>query len=264
MDLLYFEDLPLGGEWVTRRRTLTETDLALYRGLSGDLNPLHSDHDYAAQSPIGLSLPAALVMATAIGLGSVDVPVPATVALVGMTWKFVKPVRVGESVAARWRLNRKRDVENPQWGLASWQVDVIGPDGEVRASAEVSRLVARRTAAAEAEAAPRSRRRRGRRSSGSAAAPTPAVTQEVPEPAPADVPAPARRRRRRRSGGGNGGGTGGAGNGNHGGDAAAAPEPEPAPAPISTPAHQPAAAETAGAEPEGAGIGRVIRRIRRR
>lgn len=231
--------------------------------MSGDLNPLHSDHDYASQTPIGFSLPAALLMATAIGLGSVDVPVPATVALVGMTWKFVKPVRVGESVAARWRLNRKREVENPQWGLASWQVDVIGPDGDVRASGEVSRLVARRTAAA--EAAPRSRRRRGRRSSGSAGAPTPAVTQDVPEPAPADVPTPARRRRRRRSGGGNGGGNGGAGNGNHGGEAAAS-EPEPAPAQASAPppALQPAAVESAGTEPEAAGIGRVIRRIRRR
>ena len=79
LDLLYFEDLPLGGEWLSRRRTLTETDLALYRGLAGDLNPLHVDHEHAAQSPIGLSLPGPLLGAVALGLGSVDVPMPATV-----------------------------------------------------------------------------------------------------------------------------------------------------------------------------------------
>src|SRR5438105_5456704 len=191
LDFLYFEDLPLGGEWTTRRRTLTEADLTLYRGLAGDLNPLHVDHEHASQSPLGLSLPAALLAASAIGLGSVDVPVPATVALVGMTWKFSKPVRIGETIAARWRLNRKRDVENPRWGLVTWQVDIVGSDGDTRASGEVSRLVARR-APAGAEAPPRRRRRRR---SGAAAAPTPAAAAEIPEPAPADTPSPARRRR---------------------------------------------------------------------
>src|SRR5579872_6822134 len=67
LDLLYFEDLPLGGEWLSRRRTLTETDLALYRGLAGDLNPLHSDREHAERSPIGLSLPGPLLGAVALG-----------------------------------------------------------------------------------------------------------------------------------------------------------------------------------------------------
>jgi hypothetical protein len=216
------------------------------------LNPLHSDHLHAAQSPIGLSLPGPLVGAVAIGLGSVDVPVPATVALVGMTWKFTKPVHVGDTIAARWRLNRKRDVENPQWGLVTWQVEVLGGDGEVKAQGEVSRLVARRQAASLAGELPPAKRRRRRRSS-TAALPTPAAVPEVPDPAPADTPPPARRRRRGRRGGG-GGGNGG--NGGHPPEAVAvAVDPQP---------QLPAPAEAAAADPAEPGLGGVLKRIRRR
>lgn len=268
LDLLYFEDLPLGGEWLSRRRTLTETDLALYRGLAGDLNPLHSDREQADRSPIGFSLPGPLLGAVAIGLGSIDVPVPATVAMVGMTWKFTKAVPVGESIAARWRLNRKRDVENPNWGLVTWQVEVVGSDGEVKALGEVSRLVARRTAVAVAVDGeqPASKRRRRRRSSSAAAAP--ALPTEVPEPAPADTPAPARRRRRgRRGGGGNGHSSGGTVE-TPTADAASVSAPtEPAASPEASPSPPPSvpvAESQPSAEEAEAGIGGVLKRIRRR
>ena len=245
---------------------MTETDLAFYRGLAGDLNPLHSDHEHAARSPIGLSLPGPLVGAVAIGLGSVDVPMPATVALVGMTWKFTKPVHVGESIAARWRLNRKRDVENPSWGLVTWQVEVVGGDGEVKALGEITRLVARRTAIApDGEQAGAKRRRRRRSSAATASAPAPAP--EAPEPAPADTPAPSRRRRRGRRGGG--GGNGGGSGGGNGGNGAAAHEPAaepgpPPPDPASPPPREESHPAPASADDAAPGIGGVLKRIRRR
>jgi hypothetical protein len=186
----------------------------------------------------------------------VDVPVPATVALVGMTWRFNKPVRIGESIAAHWRLNRKRDVENPQWGLVTWQVDVIGGDGEVRAQGEVSRLVARKAflPVNGEQPAGAKRRRRGRRSSsaaGTASAPAPAP--EVPEPAPADTPSPARRRRRGRRGGGGGNG------------AAAVETPPPAePEPAQPPPSPAVAVDASPPSGEESPIGSVLKRIRRR
>jgi acyl dehydratase len=273
LDLLYFEDLPLGGEWLSRRRTLTETDLALYRGLAGDLNPLHSDHEHAAQSAIGFSLPGPLVGAVAIGLGSIDVPVPATVALVGMTWKFTKPVHVGESIAARWRLNRKRDVENPRWGLVTWQIEVVGGDGDVKALGEVSRLVARREAIAvdgDGEQ-PAGKRRRRRRSSSAQAASAPAPAPEAPEPAPADTPPPSRRRRRGRRGGGGGNGHGDGGNGAAVEAASAEPASPASDSGISAErgmGPRPEREEIPTSAPSGEdaqpGIGGVLKRIRRR
>lgn len=133
--------------------------------------------------------PAPLIAAVVSGLGAMDVPIPRTVALVGWQWKFKAPVRLGDSIRSRWRLNRKRDVEDRRWGLATWQVEVENQHGELVALAEIVRLVARRESA-EPEV-PRTGRRRRRRRGGSNGGPPPeavaaqlAAAPESPEPAP--------------------------------------------------------------------------------
>src|SRR2546429_1515632 len=140
LELVHFEELPLGGEWRTRRRTITAADLASFVGISGDYNPLYTDVEHARAGHFGEPIvPGALVAAVTTGLGAIDVPLPATVGLVGMSWKFVRPVRIGDTIRARWRLNRKRPVENPRWGLVVWQVEVENHRGEVVASGEMTR-----------------------------------------------------------------------------------------------------------------------------
>jgi acyl dehydratase len=164
LELVHFEELPLGTEWRTRRRTITAADLAAFVGLSGDFNPLYTDAEHARSGHFGEPVvPGALVAAVTTGLGTIDVPVPATVGLVGMTWRFLRPVRPGDTIQSRWRLNRKRPVENPRWGLAVWQVEVENQRGEVVAVADVTRLVNRREQPAEALRLGKPSRRRRRR-----------------------------------------------------------------------------------------------------
>jgi hypothetical protein len=201
----------------------------------------------------GQVAPGAMIAAVAIGLGSVDAPLPATVGMVGMSWKFLKPVRAGDTIHTRWRLFRKRSVENPGWGLAFWHVEVVGPDGQAVAEGEVSRLVARGTQAGPATTpggteAPARRRRRRR--GGSADRVSEVVeSAPLPEPAPADAPPPSRRRRGRRGG-----------NGSRNGQPRpesspqVAAEPPPAPAPTSS--------FTAPAPARRSGLGGVLRRLR--
>src|SRR5262249_56397342 len=82
LELVHFEDLPLGGEWTTRRRTITQADLSAFVGLSGDYNPLYTDIEHARSGPFGEPVvPGTLVAAVTTGLGAIDVPVPATVGL---------------------------------------------------------------------------------------------------------------------------------------------------------------------------------------
>ncbi|TDA68014.1 MAG: hypothetical protein D9V47_08885 [Clostridia bacterium] len=50
---LYFEDFAPGQEFLTARRTVTETDIVNFAGLSGDFNPLHTDEEYAKTTPFG-------------------------------------------------------------------------------------------------------------------------------------------------------------------------------------------------------------------
>src|SRR5262249_43042269 len=152
------------------------------------------------------------------GLGAIDVPVPATIGMVGMTWRFLRPVRPGDTIGSRWRLNRKRPVENPRWGLAVWHVEVENQRGEMVATGEVTRLVGRREQPVEAGRSSKSRRRRRRAAEVAAkhelpSKPTPgplvepaskpAAEPQVPEPevaaavAPPGIETPPSRRRRR-------------------------------------------------------------------
>ena len=52
----YFEDFTPGAEVDTPARTVTESDVVAFAGLSGDYNPLHVDREYAAGTQWGLSL----------------------------------------------------------------------------------------------------------------------------------------------------------------------------------------------------------------
>lgn len=46
----FFEDWKVGDEIETGARTVTETDIVLFAGLSGDHNPLHTDEEFAKKS----------------------------------------------------------------------------------------------------------------------------------------------------------------------------------------------------------------------
>ena len=52
-DKEFLEDYAVGETLISHARTLTESDVLTYAGLTGDWHPLHTDATYAAQSPFG-------------------------------------------------------------------------------------------------------------------------------------------------------------------------------------------------------------------
>jgi len=274
LEPLSFDDLPLGGEWTTRRRTISESDIALFSGVVGDLSPLTIE----AADGQARSAPPALVLAMAVGLGSVDMPIPAIAEWEWLNWKFPRKVHAGDTIFARWTLTQKRP---PAVGAPSsivvWRVDVHTADGALCAEGEVGAKVKRREAAAArqrspepaagptasaasaasaaspASAAPRRRRRRrapnGTAPEPQAAAAPPAAAAAKPAEKAARASPASRRRRRRRP-------AGASGQRENGGGAAAPGAPAPAP-PTAAPAANP------GAPPAKGAISRVIGRLRR-
>ena len=66
---LYFEEFAVGQKIITMGRTITETDVVSFAGLSGDYNQIHTDAAYAAGTPFGQRIAHGLcVMAIASGL----------------------------------------------------------------------------------------------------------------------------------------------------------------------------------------------------
>ena len=96
LEPISFDDLPLGGEWTTRRRTISEAEIALFAGLAGDFSPLTIDVAHAGAR----FAPPALLVAVAIGLGTMDMPVPSVAGWEWVNWKFPRPVHAGEAAGA--------------------------------------------------------------------------------------------------------------------------------------------------------------------
>jgi hypothetical protein len=148
----------------------------------------------------------------AVGLGSVDMPVPLVAEWEWLNWKFPRAVHSGDTIYARWTLTQKRP---PAGGAPSsivvWRVDVHTADGAMCAEGEVGAKVKRsptgRPAAEQAAAQPSTRRRRSRggrsRANGTAALPEPPPIAAPPAATakPERAGGPSRRRRRRRSSG---------------------------------------------------------------
>jgi 3-hydroxybutyryl-CoA dehydratase len=95
----YFEDLRVGME-ASVSRTITDTDLRNFTGVSGDTNPMHLNEEYAKQTPFGGIIVHGLLTASLISavIGT-KLPGPGCIYM-SQTIKFLAPVRVGETVYA--------------------------------------------------------------------------------------------------------------------------------------------------------------------
>lgn len=100
-ECLYLEDLAIGSLWTSPARTITETDIVSFAGMTGDYDPLHVDHEYARQTPYGKPIAHGLLgLSLMAGLSS-NSPRVRTLALVKIAdWQFLRPVYVGDTVHA--------------------------------------------------------------------------------------------------------------------------------------------------------------------
>ncbi len=124
---LYYEDFHEGQQIVTVGRTIAESDIMSFAGLSGDYNQLHTDAEYGARSPfgqriahglLGLSITSGLAMRTGILEGTV-------IAFREINgWKFTKPVFIGDTIHAELKVTETRPYPRLNGGSVSIDFDV--------------------------------------------------------------------------------------------------------------------------------------------
>jgi len=96
----YFEDLKVGMQ-ATIGRTITETDLRNYSGVSGDTNPMHLNEEFARQTPFHGTIVHGMLTASLISAAvGTKLPGPGVIYM-SQTLKFLAPVRVGDTVYAQ-------------------------------------------------------------------------------------------------------------------------------------------------------------------
>jgi acyl dehydratase len=144
---MYFDEFPLDVEYTSPGRTVTETDIVMFSGISGDFNQLHSDAEFAKASPFGQRIAhGALVFSMATGLtGRLGVIEGTAIAFTGLTWKFRKPVFIGDTISVKLKAIKKRAVA-PEAGLLVAEISVVNQNDDVVQTGEWTVMVKRQTA----------------------------------------------------------------------------------------------------------------------
>lgn len=100
---------PSVGAVAERRRVTTMRDVEMFSDMTGDRNPLHFDAELAARSPFGgLIVQGGVTSGLLNALVAEDLPGPGTVFL-GVEWRFVKAVLVGDEIVGRVEVTSVRD-----------------------------------------------------------------------------------------------------------------------------------------------------------
>lgn len=96
----YLEDMSVGMTEVYTR-TVTEADIVLFCGISGDSNPVHLDHEFAKTTPFKGRIAHGMLTASFIStvLGT-KLPGPGCV-YISQNLRFKAPVRIDDTVKAR-------------------------------------------------------------------------------------------------------------------------------------------------------------------
>jgi acyl dehydratase len=146
---LYYEDVEVGSVFHTLRRTVTETDLVNFAGVSGDFNPLHMDAEYAKESLFGQRVAhGILVLGIATGLrqgiGLFDGTLMGLLEL--RDWRFLAPVFIGDTVRVETEVTDLRPTSKSDRGVMTQRISVLKQDDTLVQQGELVALLKRREA----------------------------------------------------------------------------------------------------------------------
>lgn len=129
----FFEAYEIGSTRTTAGRTVTEADIVLHAGQTGDFFPHHMDAEWCATQPFGQRIAhGTLIMSMAVGMTAGDINPRATSYGYDRV-RFVKPVFIGDTITVRAEITAKTDHKRRghQLGQVDETVTVTNQHGTV-------------------------------------------------------------------------------------------------------------------------------------
>ena len=130
---MFFEEFAVGQKIRTAGRTVTETDIVSFAGLSGDFNQIHVDAVYANAAPFGQRVAHGLcVLSIASGLAVQTGLMEGTVLAFREIneWKFSLPVFIGDTIHVELEVLETRAIPRLGGGAVTLALDVRNQDGQ--------------------------------------------------------------------------------------------------------------------------------------
>jgi acyl dehydratase len=140
-----FDEIEIGEEYSSPGRTVTEADIVMFAGLSGDYNVLHTDAEFMKSSIFGERIAHGLLgLAIQSGLLTRGMRPFATIAFVSLRWKFKGPIKIGDTIHVQAKVVGKKETSKADRGIVTVARQVINQRGEVVQEGETDLMVARR------------------------------------------------------------------------------------------------------------------------
>jgi acyl dehydratase len=127
----FFDEFELNSTRQTKGRTVTETDIVIHAGQSGDFFPHHMDEEWCKTQPFKKRIAhGTLIFTIAIGLTADFVNE------VAMTYgydrlRFIKPVFIGDTISVTITIKDIKEHKKPGYGLVTELVEAYNQHNEV-------------------------------------------------------------------------------------------------------------------------------------
>lgn len=121
----YFEEFELDNVRESTGRTITETDIVIHAGQTGDFFPHHMDEEWCKTQPFKRRMAhGTLIFSVAVGLTA------GLINEVSMTYgyerlRFLRPVFIGDTIRTRITIKELREHKRPGFGLVTEALEVF-------------------------------------------------------------------------------------------------------------------------------------------
>lgn len=133
MEGWYLEDFEIGTTYRSAARTVTETDVVNFAGLSGDFNPLHMDEEYARNESIfGKRIAHGMLGAVFMtGMSNqMGMFAGTTIAFLELTIRYVAPLEIGSTVHLEFTPTEIRHSSKPGRGILVLDANLADQSGK--------------------------------------------------------------------------------------------------------------------------------------
>jgi acyl dehydratase len=131
---LFFEEFQAGQHVISTPRTITESDVVTFAGLSGDYNQIHTDAEFSKNTPYGQRVAHGLLgIAIASGLAMRTGVLEGTVLAFREIneWKFSKPIFIGDTIHVELDVKETKALPRLGGGSVIIELSVKNQHGEM-------------------------------------------------------------------------------------------------------------------------------------
>ncbi|WNQ13591.1 MaoC/PaaZ C-terminal domain-containing protein [Paenibacillus aurantius] len=144
---LFFEDYEFGSTRQSMGRTITETDIVMHAGQTGDFYPHHMDAEWCRTQDFKQRIAhGTLVFSIGVGMTAGEIN-PEAMSYGYDRLRFILPVFIGDTITAKVTVKEKKDHhKRPEFGIVSELLEVTNQHGKTVLACEHLLLVKRKGA----------------------------------------------------------------------------------------------------------------------